>query len=420
MPNMVDLPRTAQLWTAQERDLYNRLPIYMTKVQVDFFKQFNKWAKLLKGVAWSPNMGFTMRGVHKEFSPILRSEAYPNPITSQPKKDVIEVREAKEEVQLYRQHIESNLFHFLPSFVDFLTDSIDKTTEDITQKMAVYSDQFYRTSIFQGSPAVWICGKASGTELTATPYWTSPTISKAKTAAEMQSMVAACTDTITLPTLHKIGQVMANDIGATFFSGDVMADGTDGAAFKGKMAFLSGMEVWQNFAFDQYLLGNRPLSMDVVTQGFTGSLFGMWTSSVERFELRVKADGTFPAPEIVEENSSAYDFGERKMNPDYVNATHAIAFGIGGEAYKSIKVGPPPRDFQGMSMKEFANLDWNGKVSITQNVMVPALDQNNAQILDTNKRGEYLQMLSDMVLGILPVRRRNIVPILYKRNRGTN
>jgi len=105
------------------------------------------------------------------------------------------------------------------------------------------------------------------------------------------------------------------------------------------------------------------------------------------------------------------------MNPSYVNAPYAVAFVCGGDAYKNVKVGPPPRDFQGMSMKEFANLDWNGKVSITQNVMVPALDQNNAQILDTNKRGEYMMMLSDIVLGILPVRRRNIVPIIYKRQR---
>jgi len=92
-------------------------------------------------------------------------------------------------------------------------------------------------------------------------------------------------------------------------------------------------------------------------------------------------------------------------------------FVVGGEAYKSLKVGPPPKDFQGLSMKEFSNLNWNGKVDTTANVMVPSLDADGNLVMDTNKRGEFQMLISDIVLGILPIRRRNIIPIIYKRNR---
>jgi len=416
MPNLIDQNRVANLWTPQDRDMYNRLPIYMAKTQVEFFKKFYRWAKILNGINWSPNMGFTMQGVHKNLPPVNRSQAFPNPISSAPMKDVIQVRESKEQVQVYRHNFESDLFHFLPSFVDFLTDSIDKTNEGIVQQMAVYTDLFYRTAIFHGSDNVWIAGKASGTELTAMPFWKSPTITEAKTAANLQSAVALAKP-LTLRELHKIGQVMMNDIGATFFSGDIRADGSDGTALAGKYAFISGMEVWQNFIHDSFLQGQRPLELDIITKGFTGSLFGMFSSTVERFELRIKADGTMPAPELLETNTERFDEGEPKMNPEYVNAPYAVAFVCGGEAYKSLKVGPPPKDFQGMTMKEFANLNWNGKVDTTTNVMVPSLDANGVTVMDTNKRGEYQMLISDIVLGILPTRRRNIVPIIYQRSR---
>jgi hypothetical protein len=71
-----------------------------------------------------------------------------------------------------------------------------------------------------------------------------------------------------------------------------------------------------------------------------------------------------------------------------------------------------------MTMKEFSRLDWNGKVDITKNVMVPCLNESGAPVLDTNKRGEYIQLISSLALGIAPVRRRNIVPIIYLRQQG--
>ena len=422
MANQIDLPRSAYLWTEQERDLYNRLPIYMAKVQVDLQKRYQRWPKLLKNINWEANMGFTMQGVHKDRTPVLTSQVLPNVMTTAPRKNVVEVRELQERTQLYRHNFESNLFHFLPRFADFLTDGIDKTLENINEQIAIYMDQFYRTAIFHGSPQVWVCGKAPGTELTSTPYWggnTSSTITLAKTAATMQALTAECTEPLTLKTIAKLATVAYTDLNIEPFSGDVRADGTSGSALAHKYCLITGMETWERFQFDEFTLANRPLAMNIVTEAFTGDLFGRFTAMLERHPIHVKADGTFPAPETVEGNAAAYDYGRSKPLNDYtgVSSPWAISFLVGAESYKAVKIGPPPREFQGMSMKEFASLDWNGKARITTNVLLNGLDQAGNTVLDTNKYGDYLQMIADIVMGILPVARHRVVPILHMRAR---
>lgn len=422
MPNTIDLPRAANLWTEVDKSLYNQLPIYLAKRQVEYIQTWDTWTKLLKPQPWSPNMGNIMKGVNKVRSPILRGQALPNTITTLPKKDVVEPRETSEQVQLYRQDFESNVFQFLPSFQDFLTDHIDATSDDINEKVMVYKDLFYRTAIFHGSPKLWISGKTSGTELTGVDYWRSPTIALSKTQAVLQALVAQTTGALTLETIKKLATVAYNDEAITPFSGKVLPDGSDGEGLNQKYCLYMGTEVWDGFTdTGSYLLGNRALNLDVVTSGFTGSLFGRFTCKFERFEMRIAADGTIPAPETTQENSNEYNFGDRVMNPAYVSAPIGVAFLVGMDAYKAVTVGAPPKYFadggSGMTMKQFQGLDWNGKVNMTRNVLVPSLDQNNKVVLDTNKRGEYLQLIADVALGILPNQRRNIIPILYRRSR---
>lgn len=423
--NSVDLPRAASLWTEVERDLYNQLPIYLAKRQVEYTKEWDVWSKLLKPQKWSANMGNTMRGVNKVPAPILRGQALPNAITQLPKKDVIEVRETREDVQLYRHDFESNVFQFLPAFQDFLTDHVDAHIEAISGKIITYKDLFYRTAIFHGAPFVWICSPNDGqTELRSAPYWSSPTISLAKTQAYLQSLISKVGDTLTLENIKKLGTVMWTDMNVKPYSGDVLPDGSDGKGLKQKYLLLTSTEVWDGFtdySGGSFLLANRKLDLDVVTGPFTGSLWGRWTTMFERYEMRIAADGTIPAPETVEENANAYDKGDTVPNPAYVNAPFAVAFAVGMDAYKAITVGPPPSKFadgaSGMSMRDFNGMDWNGKVIPTRNLLVPSLNQNGAEVLDTNKRGEYLQLVADAVMGLLPNRRRNIIPIIYRRER---
>lgn len=420
--NSIDLPRAANLWTEVDKNLYNQLPIYLAKRQVEYIQVWDTWTKLLKPQSWSPNMGNIMKGVNKVRSPILRGQALPNAITSLPKKDVIEPRETSEQVQLYRQDFESNVFQFLPSFQDFLTDHIDATSDDINEKIMVYKDLFYRTAIFHGAPKLWLCGKPTGTELTGFDYWRSPTVALSKTQAMLQAMVAATIGPLNLETIKKLATVAYNDEAIVPFSGKVLPDGTDGEGLNQKYCLVMGTEVWDGFTdTGSFLLANRALNLDIVTGPFTGSLFGRFTCKFERFEMRIAADGTVPAPETTQENPNEYNYGDRVMNPNYVNAPIGVAFLVGMDAYKAVTVGAPPKYFAdggaGMTMKQFQGMDWNGKVSMTRNVLVPSLDQNNRVVMDTNKRGEYLQLVSDVAMGILPNQRRNIIPILYRRSR---
>ena len=423
MPNFVDLPRAARLWTEVEKDLYNQLPIFLAKRQVEYIKEWDLWTKLLKPQKWTANMGNTMRGVNKVPAPILRGQVIPNAITVLPKKDVIEVRETREDVQLYRQDFDSNVFQFLPSFQDFLTDHVDAHIEAISNKITTFKDLFYRTAIFHGAPFIWVCSPNDGNvELRSAPYWGSPAITEAKTQSYLQSIIAKVGDTLTLENIKKLGTVMWSDLNVKPYSGDVTPDGSNAAGLKQKYCLVTSTEVWDSFTdTGSYLLANRKLDLDVVTGPFTGSLFGRWTTMFERYEMRIAADGTIPSPETVEEATNAYDKGDTVPNPAYVNAPFAVAFAVGMDAYKAITVGPPPSKFadggSSMTMRDFNGMDWNGKVLPTRNVLVPSLNQSGAEVLDTNKRGEYLQLVSDAVMGILPNRRRNIIPIIYRRER---
>ncbi len=414
MAASVDLSRYANLWSEQDKTLFNQMPIQLTKLSVDVMKFYARWPKLLNSINWTPNSGTTMQGIREELQPILRGQVLPNAMITTPKKDVIETRETGEKVQLYRQDFETNLLHWMPSFYD-LYNHVEAHNRSLTEQITVYGDLFYRTAIFHGAPKVWLCGKASGTELTATPYWTSPTIALSKDQNNLQQMVAQVTEPLKLTTIKKLATIAYNDVAMDPFSGRMLPDGTDGKALAYKYCLLCGSEVWDGFHNDAAASNYKALDLDLLTDGFQGNLFGRITSMFERFELRIAADGTIPAPETTEENPVAYNYGERVMNPDYVNAPIGVAFLIGGEAYKSVKVGPPPMNWTDMTMKKFAAMDWNGKVNITQNVLVPGRDGNNNIVFDTNKRGEYLQLVASLALGTVPIRRRNIIPILYVR-----
>ena len=188
----------------------------------EYIKEYDIWGKLLDADPWVPNVGTTMRGVNKVPAPTLRGEFIPNPITQEPLRDVIEVRETKEDVQLYRHNFESAIFHFLPSFQDFLTDHIDKHSEEIDNKIIVAKDLFYRTAIFHGSPFVWICSPTDGNlEMRQVPYWGSPTISAAKTNAVIQQLVADIGGTLDLRNIKKLGTVMYSDLRAVPYSGSI-------------------------------------------------------------------------------------------------------------------------------------------------------------------------------------------------------
>lgn len=421
MANAIDLPKTTNTWQEVDRALYNQLPIYLNKRTIEYVKEFDIWGKLLDSDPWVANVGTTMRGINKVPAPTIRGQFLPNPITQEPNRDVIEVRETKEDVKLYRHQFESGIFHFLPNFQDFLTDHIDAHSEQIDEKIVIGKDLFYRTAIFHGSPFVWVCSPTDGlAELRTAPYWTSPDIALSKSQAYLQALIANVGGTLDLRNIKKLGVVLETDLRALHYTGKTLPDGTDGSGLKGKFCLVHGSEVWHGFTDDgagSYLLENKALDLDIVTAGFRGSLFGQWTCKLECREMRITLDGRIVGPDTIEEGANAYDYGDTVPNPEWVNAPFGVAYALGRNTWKSKRVGPPPKYFadgmKGMTLNQFNGMDWSGKVHLTRNLLIQRADNS----YDTNKYGDRCQLISDVVMGVAPLRRRNIVPVIYKRQR---
>ena len=411
-------------WTEQDINLYNKLDFYLAKMQADRRKTWITWSRFLGKTKWSPNMGPIMRSVKKEPSPHLRQFAFPSEISVAPKKDVIDVRERKVDEQVYRHRFESTVLSFVPSFRDFLTDHVDACGKDIMEKEERFEDIFYRGRIFHRSPFAWICNAA--TELNSAPIGNGAADgTTGKSTGWIQNAIAQLGNPgyLSFESLNKLVTVMENDIRALPFKGSDVPKESQG--MMGQYALVLDSEAFNQFTFDPYLQANKNCNLDVVNDRFRGSLFGRITCILEDLPLRIKADGTFAAPEAREVNPAAYNVGESITNSTYssldaaAGSPYGVAFLVGAQGYDVIETGPPPSAFSGNGMpKGFGKMFWNGEIEITKNFLIPCYDDDENLIWDTNHYGEYLKFISQVTYGSKARQPRNIIPIIYKRKRG--
>lgn len=411
-------------WTEQDTSLYNKLDFYLAKMQADRRREWTTWRRFLGKTRWSPNMGDTMRSVTKSPSPHLRQFAFPNPMSSAPKKDVIDIRERKTDELVYRHRFESLVMSFLPSFRDFLVH-VDDHSKDIMEKQERFEDLFYRGRIFHNSPNVWISNRAAG-ELVGAPQGNGNDAgTNGKSTAWNQAMIGQLGNPgyLSFEQLNKALTVLENDIRVPAFSGSQPKDNVGMAE---KFVLICSTEAFNQFTFDPWLLNNKNCALDIVNDRFKGSIFGRITAIMEDMPLRMKEDGTFTQPETRETNPGAENVGETIPNPDYTglgneDSPYEWAFLVGAQGYEVIDVGPPPAAFSGSGMpKGFGKMFWNGEVEMTKNILIPCVADDGVTITSwmPNQYGEYLQFISQVTYGMRGVQKRNILPILFKRHRG--
>lgn len=438
MPIAWNLPTTTGSWPVQDIERFNRLPFWMAQQQTAQIPYWSRWKDLFGKIKWKSNLGDTLVGVVSEYSAINSQVHKPNYITSTPLKTVASNFERTNVGRIYRHKFESPLFNWLPSFRDFQQNQLSFAAKDLNKIIAVGYDNFIRNQLFQLSPAVYVAGQSS-------PYTTGVPVGPpgegvltdpkdANFLATMASNVGP-DGYLDFKTIVAIRSIARNVAGITPWDGAPDAPG-DNEILKGRWILMGEGSIYEALSFDEHILNTRPLAMDLQHKEWSGIISGNILFREERYPMRIAADGSFPAPEIEQElpvnstitsgSSTVTNPGgaSRRIqvipNPAYVNAPIGVAWFLGHQPGESIDVGPPPSEFASgkMSASRVSKLNWNGEVRLTDDVLVQYGGSSGLDIntLDTNKYGEFLQLISDTVLGYIPKTSRNAIPIFYRRN----
>jgi hypothetical protein len=432
MPSYYDIPLVGDAnfqldnFTQEDVNKFAKLPFYLTHNEVRRFPMYKVWDALYGTKKWQQNMGPIMRGVRPENSPIADSFVYPNYIQSTPRKNVYEILESQEDARIRLHRFESKQFNFLPNFQDFRDNQLKFPHDDLIRQIALYNERFIRGTIFHRAPAIMIAGN-NGTDanigtnelVDGCPATDLPENGAAPVGGKNAAWLAAVAGTVgqalTLKVINKATGCLDDDLGALPFEGTLNTP-RDNDLVKGKYVLITGTEAWRQFMWDDSVGDLKAVSLDLLFDGFKGSLFGQVTTRAERFPLRMNMRGEFVAPQVIDLLTN-----KTRPNPRYTGmdaATDAViewAFLCGADAWNTITVGPPPKEFTSKKMdaKKFYSLKWNGEVQLTDQVLIRYPDGT----YDLNKYGTQLQLISQAVFGALAAEVNNILPICFRRRR---
>lgn len=430
MPAIYDKPAAFQNANVEDTDRFNQLPFYLVQNEVSAFAQWNVFDQLFGDIDWRTNEGDTMKGVTPQRSPVGRSFFFPNEMSELPKKDIYQVSESTETATLKRHRYESYQFNFLPSFTAFWKNYLKFANKDIVEKIAISNNQFIETNLWFNAPNVYLAGTGLITGAPTAMGNITLDAANSKTAAWLIATVngtAGSTGVLQNLRLRDINNCALNlqeDMAAPPFEGARNMP-KDNAGLQGKYVLVTSTEAWSNFPYDPDTALLKSINLDLLFNDFKGLLFGTTTVKFTRHPIRFNvvdvseggvvlyAAGTPIPPEIYDDTDKKW-----KPNPYYtslVSAPYEIAWMLGADTCRTIKVGPPPKEFatKNMAAEKFYAMRWNGEVRLSDQVLITYPDGT----VDLNDYAEQLKFKSQAVHGYLVGERRNSIPLIFERTR---
>lgn len=431
MPAYYDKPSIFGNAVVEDVARFNQLPFYLVKNEVKQYPIWNVFDQLYGKIDWITNQGNIMKGVTPQRSPVGRSFFFPNAITTVANKDVYQVTESVEQAVVNAHKYESFQFNFLPSFAAFWETYIQFANKDIVEKISISNNQFIETNMWFNASYVYLCGtgliggaptvlgNAAGTAVgSKTANWLiATTLGTGGNTGVLQNL--------RLRDVYRACMYLSDDLAAPSFNG-VRNMPKDNDGIKDKYVVCTSSEGWMNFTYDPDVSTLKSINLDLLFNDFKGSLFGTTTVKILKYPIRYNvvdivdggsnvlwAAGTPIAPEVYDNTD-----GKWKPNPYYtslISAPYEINWYLGDSYCKTIKVGPPPKEFAAvnMSAQKFYGMRWNGEVRLTDQVLIT----NGDGTIELNTYGENLKFQSKLTHGYLVGERRYAFPILVARSR---
>lgn len=431
MPVFYSQPSVFGNAVVEDVNRFNQLPFYLVHNEVKQFPTWNELDQLFGKIDWETNQGNIMTGVTPQRSPVGRSFFFPNPVTSVAQKDIYQVTESKESAVVFTHKYESFQFNFMPSFTAFWETYLQFANKDIVEQIARSNNQFIETGMWFNATYIYLCGTGLMSGCPTAMGNAAGTAANSKTAAWLVALTAGAQgnggvlQNLRLRDVYRVFMNLQEDNKAPAFDG-VRNMPKDNDGLKGKYVLYISSEAWLNFTWDPDVSTLKPLNLDLLFNDFKGSLFGFLTCKIKCYPIRYNivnivdgantvlwAAGNPIDPEIFDPIDQKW-----KPNPYYtslVSAPFEIGWILGDYYCKTIKVGPPPKEFAtaNMSAQKFYSMKWNGEVRLTDQVLITNPDGT----VELNTYGENLRFQSKLTHGILMGERRNAIPLLIKRIR---
>ncbi len=435
MPSYYNQPGQFSNAIVEPVNRFAQLPFYLVHNEIEQYAGWNEFDQLYGTLPWQENMGSTMEAVTPQRSPVGRSFFFPNPVTVAANKDIYQISESTEQAVLYRHKYGSFVFNFLPSFQVFWDKYIKFNSDDIVKQIAVSNNQFIETQMWQGAKYVYLCGTGLVGGAPIGAMNSTYTAANSKTAAWLVAITSGTggntgvLQNLRLRDVYRAIMNLQDDLGAPPFSGSKNMP-KDNEGLKGTYALFCGSEDWFNFTFDPDVLnklsGLAPCDLNLVFNDFKGKLFNQIVCKIKKYPIRFNIQnildpngnilwlaGTPIDPEIFDPADQKW-----KPNPYYtslVSAPISVAWLLGDSYCKTLKVGPPPKEFatKNMSGEKFYSLRWNGEVRLTDQLLISNADGT----YELNDFGENLQLKASLMHGLIMCERRYAFPLIIARSR---